>query len=215
MKMISKKVLASAIATSAIALSALAPMANADVSANVGVVSDYYFRGSNLGDAGVYGGVDYEAGGFYAGTWWIDDATGGNDGIENDWYLGYGGGSDSFSWSVGYARYEYTYTGDFEHEVSVGLGFGAFSLDLVKGVDEDDGADGTDYTVVSAGLEFGAFSVTAGSFDPEFGDGYEWGELSVGGDIIEGVSASFNVGKKFESGIDTDGYMYVDISKSF
>lgn len=228
MKMISKKGLASVMATSAIALSALAPMANADVSASAGVVSDYYFRGVNLGDAGAYGSVEYSAGGFTAGTWWIDDGgLGGNDGMENDWYVSYGGGSDSFNWNVGYTRYAYTYTGDFEQEVSLGLGFGAFSIGFAAGEDEDKDipwvsgdtsgvSDVTDdYTVITVGLELGAFSATAGRYDADEGGEYDWAELSFGGDIVESVSASINIGKAFASGIDTDGYMYVDVSKSF
>ena len=39
----------------------LSSSAFAGLSANVGFVSDYYFRGANLGDGGAYVGLDYEA----------------------------------------------------------------------------------------------------------------------------------------------------------
>ena len=64
------------LASSATLAAAVSLPTQAEVSANAGFVSDYYFRGANLGDGGVYGGLDYEQGGFFAGTWWIDDGTG-------------------------------------------------------------------------------------------------------------------------------------------
>ena len=33
-----------------------------ELSANAGFVTDYYFRGANLGDAGAYGGLDADLG---------------------------------------------------------------------------------------------------------------------------------------------------------
>ncbi len=189
----------------------------ADVSANVGFVSDYYFRGSNLGDGGVYGGIDYEAGGFFAGIWAIDDATGGNDGLENDWYLGYGAEAGSVTWGVGYTNYQYTYTGDYEHEVYGSFGVAGFGAELVFGSDEDDGADGEGYTVLSLSYEQGAFAGTVGHFEYDDIDDadYEWVEVSFSGEIVAGIDASVTLGKKFQGDVDTDGYMILDLSKSF
>lgn len=210
------KKLAMLMTGAALSIAAAIP-AQAATSANVGFVSDYYFRGANLGDGGVYAGVDYEAGGFFAGTWWIDDATGGNDGLENDWYLGYGGEAGQFSWGVGYTNYQYTYTKDYEHEVFGSLGIAGFSAEVVVGSDEDDGVDGEGYKVYSIGYEAGAFSATLGHFeydDIEDQD-YEWVELSYSGTIVEGIDASVTFGKQFLGDTDTDGYMILDISKSF
>ncbi|PCK09758.1 MAG: hypothetical protein COA42_02265 [Alteromonadaceae bacterium] len=205
---------------SAVALSFAASMpvqAEPSFSGNVGFVSDYYFRGANLGDGGVYAGLDYENSGLYVGTWWIDDATGGNDGMENDWYIGYGQESDSFSWNIGYNNYQYTYSNDFEHEVVLTLGAAGFSLDLVLGEDDDVDTDAEDYSIALLGYSHGAYGITVGHF--EFNDiddsDYQWIEASVSGDIVEGISATLSIGAKAADGENNDGYMVLDLSKSF
>ncbi len=209
------------LATSVALATAVSVPAQAEVSANVGFVSDYYFRGANLGDGGAYAGVDFEAGGFFAGTWWIDDSSAGNDGMENDWYLGYGMEHGAFSWSVGYTRYEYSYTNDYEHEFVVGLAVGPVSAEIVSGSDEDkaDGSEvSTDYMVYSLSYEQGPFGVTAGYYEADTTPTYDytWVEFSVSGTIAEGIDASFNIGAKASDDEGTnDGYAYLDFSKSF
>ena len=121
-----KKLLSASIAAATLATAGVSAPAMAGLSANVGMVSDYYFRGANLGDAGAYGGLDYDVAGFYIGVWAIDDGNSdangnGNDGLETDYYLGYGMEFDAVSWYVGYSRFEYTYTKDFEHELNPNL----------------------------------------------------------------------------------------------
>ena len=220
MKSFTKLALAGAIFTASIA--ATPAMAESSVSANVGFVSDYYFRGSNLGDAGVYGGVDYEAGGFYAGVWVIDDSSGGNDGMETDFYLGYGLELDNgLSVGLGYTRYEYTYTSDFEHEVNFTLGFGGFGFEYSTGEDDDDGASETDYDFFALSWSGEVFGATVGSFEnDDTDDSYDYIELSASGEV-SGLDMSFSIGKttNVESGgVDADsgdGYMVLDISKSF
>ncbi|MGB2831358.1 MAG: TorF family putative porin [Methylotenera sp.] len=67
---------------------------------NVGLYSEYMFRGVSLSDGpALQGGIDYaHSSGFYAGTWWsnIDkEFTGHGDGfsggnrLETDWYFGF------------------------------------------------------------------------------------------------------------------------------
>lgn len=67
---------------------------------NLGLYSEYMFRGVSLSDGpAIQGGVDYgHSSGFYAGTWWsnIDkEFTGHGDGfsggnkLETDWYFGW------------------------------------------------------------------------------------------------------------------------------
>ncbi len=81
---------------------------------NVGLVSDYRFRGisqSRLNPA-VSGGVDYtHASGWYVGTWlssirWIKDA-GGDAPLEWDIYGGYKGTAGPIGYDVGLLRYQY------------------------------------------------------------------------------------------------------------
>ena len=89
---------------------------------NVGIVSDYVFRGitQNLSAPAIQGGFDYaHSSGLYAGVWgsnvgWItgSGATG-NASLEMDTYAGYKGAATAdVSYDIGAVRYNYlgTYT---------------------------------------------------------------------------------------------------------
>ena len=222
MKRSSKTLLVSAI--TAAAISTGVSTAHAYFSANAGFVSDYYFRGSNLGDAGLYAGLDYENSGFYAGTWWIDDSNAGNDGLEQDVYFGYGFDAGSISLGLGYTRYEYTYTSDFEQEINLSAGFSGFGLEYSAGEDDDDGGDTVDYDFVALSWSGEVFGAKIGSYDPdEFKNGlveYDYIELSASGEVAE-LDATITIGQtsntRDASGdiASGDGYMILDISKSF
>ena len=67
-------------------LLAMSGIAQADWSANVGYASEYHFRGILQKTSSASGGLDYESGGFYVGTWAADVG----DGLEVDGYFGYG-----------------------------------------------------------------------------------------------------------------------------
>ena len=110
-----QKILA-AVAGAAVAVGgAMAPaVSQAQVSYNVGAVSDYRYRGisqTRLKPA-MQGGVDYTAGGLYVGAWastikWIEDAGGGAN-VELDLYGGYKGEfSKGFGYDVGVLAYIY------------------------------------------------------------------------------------------------------------
>lgn len=86
----------------------------AELSGNVGVVSEYLFRGlSQSGGAAVQGGLDYSsASGFYVGTWastigFASDALGGS-GAEVDVYAGFSGEAGSVGYDVGVIYYWYS-----------------------------------------------------------------------------------------------------------
>lgn len=200
------------------ALAAAIP-AHAELSATGGFVSDYYFRGINLGDGGAYASLDYSNGGFYAGTWWIDDGSAGNDGLETDFYLGYGMETEGFSWNLGYNRYEYTYASSFEHEVDLTLALGGFSFDIIKGqADPGDDGDAEDYTAFIAGYSAGAVGFTLGNqeFDDVDDSGVTWAEVSFSGDIVEGLGATLILGiASDDADMQDDGYIVLDVSKSF
>ncbi|MEE4296723.1 MAG: TorF family putative porin, partial [Wenzhouxiangella sp.] len=83
----------------------------AEVSANIGVVSNYFFRGFSETDGGaaVQGGLDYAAdNGFYVGTWASNVDFGDDTSYELDLYLGFGQELDSgLGYDVGYIYYAY------------------------------------------------------------------------------------------------------------
>ena len=86
------------------------------VTSNVGLVSDYLYRGISQTGAGpaIQGGFDYShASGLYAGAWgssisWLSDAgVATTSGLELDTYLGYKGAASVVSYDVGFLRYNY------------------------------------------------------------------------------------------------------------
>ncbi len=76
----------------ATALLAGAGVAQAELSANLGVSSNYYFRGITQTDdaAAVSGGIDYgHDSGLYIGTWMSNVDFGGKEDVEVDFYAGF------------------------------------------------------------------------------------------------------------------------------
>ncbi len=235
-----KKLLSASIAAATIAGFAAPAAAVEGLSANAGFVTDYYYRGSNLGDAGAYAGVDYEVAGFYVGVWGIDDSTD----LEIDTYLGYGMEHGDFSWSVGLTRYDYTYGDNAEQELNVGLAFAGFSLDLAAGeaIADVDAlkTDSLGYTVVELGWAGEVFGAKVGNFQREddatadadtaawygaYGTGvseYSWMEVSAGGEV-SGLDVAVTLGTDFgisnaagdDSGQRNSEYIFLDVSKSF
>ena len=205
-----------------IILLALAGTAQADFSANVGYMSEYHFRGILQKVSSASGGLDYESGGFYIGTWAADVG----DGLEVDGYFGYGLDVGDLNLSIGYTGY--FYTGDFDdtyQEVNLGAGFGMLSLDVAIGTYDGDFDSGTagdqdSYTFAALTLEHEGFYGTLGVFSQdadgeylELGYGTELAEIDLGvaaiyaseelalvgeGIADDTVSLVFTVGKSFD-----------------
>jgi len=161
--------------------------ASADVSANVGWVSDYIFRGVPQSSSSASAGIDYEQGGFYAGTWGADVGMG----SEVDLYLGYGGEAGDLSYGIGATGYYYT--DDFDdtyQELNLNLGYQTLSLDVALGQYDNFTGPTLDYSFVSVGLELGPATLTLGSFGQDANG--EYAELGFGWDF-EGIDLSFGV----------------------
>jgi uncharacterized protein (TIGR02001 family) len=152
-----------------------AATANAGWSANIGWQSDYYFRGIFQKSSSAQGGVDFDHSGFYAGVWAADVGGGSTgDGLEIDYYLGYGGEAGDFSYGVGYTAY--TYTGDFDdtyQEVNLSAGYSFVSLDIALGEYDNFDGEKLDYQFYSITAEYNGFWGQYGTFDDEF-DGDYW-----------------------------------------
>lgn len=188
-------------------------LAEGSVAANIGYVSQYHFRGiQQTGGGSASAGLDYENGGFYAGTWAADVA----DGLEVDFYAGYGIELDS-GLALGAGLTTYQYTGDFDsayNEVNLSAGYGIFSLEYTIGTQDDDAGLGiteADYTFTGITLSHNGFSGTFGTWGDEFDGDYV--ELSYGTEI-----GGFDVGIGVimsGSDLDDDEAMYLSFSKSF
>lgn len=160
-------------------------VAMADLSANVGMVSDYIYRGIFQSASSASAGLDYEDdNGFYIGVWGADVS----DGIETDLYFGYGSEVGDLTWGVGFTGYYYTDTFDQTYtELNLSLGYGIFSLDVALGDYDIPDPTGDDYTFISLTFELPAGPYfTYGSFGDEFtgdyievGYGFDWQGLDL------------------------------------
>ena len=123
--------------------------AQADVSANLGVQSNYYFRGvSQTGNkAAVSGGADYNHdSGFYLGTWASNVDFGTKADMEIDLYTGFGGdiGDSGFNYDLSVWYYWYPGAGGNEQggdldytEVSGSLGWNWLTATIAYTVDSE------------------------------------------------------------------------------
>ncbi len=166
-----------------------ASTAHADLTANLGFASDYYYRGIFQAPNSVSAGLDYEKDGFYVGTWTADV----KDGLEVDGYFGYGGAVGDFSYSVGYTGY--FYTGDFDdtyQELNLGTSYDILSIDVALGRYDNFTGPTLDYTYYSLTLEKDGFYGKYAGFSNDFaGEYFEVGFATTIADIDVGVAAIF------------------------
>jgi uncharacterized protein (TIGR02001 family) len=173
-----------------VTLLALSGTASADWSANLGYASEYHFRGIFQKNSSASGGIDFEAGGFYAGTWAADVG----DGLEVDLYGGFGFDiGESVSLSIGATGYYYT--GDFDdtyQEINLGAGFGFVSLEAAIGQYDNFDGPTLDYTYYAITLEHNGLYGKFGGFSQDFeGEYFEFGYGTTVSDIDLGVSLIF------------------------
>ena len=197
--------------TSALFTALLVPLglsAQAEVTANAGYLSQYYYRGILQKTSSATGGFDVAASNFSAGTWAADVG----DGAEVDLYASVGIPlGESAILSLGGTGY--FYTGDFDNtylEGNVGLGFGPISIDAAFGTYRTDPDLKYVFIGVTAEAPNGLFAtVGAVSYNPEFGDAFsDVFDQDLGGQYIEagyGFSAAdldFSI-----SGLWNDAYL--------
>lgn len=202
------------LATSAAFVSTSASAEGA-VSANVGVVSEYIFRGiTQTTTSTASAGVDYENGGFYAGIWTADVV----DGLEIDYYAGYGLETESgVGISAGFTRYDYTGNFDTRYdEFNFGLSYDMFSLSYNVGEWEDGAGAGmdSDYSFLSLTVEKDGFYGTYGTFGKDSDGSY----VEVGyGTEIGGFDAGVALIKSDEdlAADNGDSSLVLSLSKSF
>lgn len=107
--------------------------AHAELSGNIGVVSQYIFRGGVENDnASVNGGFDWaDDRGFYLGYWggalgYTDEPNA--NGIENNYYGGYAGEAGPVSFDIGVLYYHLLNVDDADvAEITAAVGIGPFS----------------------------------------------------------------------------------------
>ncbi len=178
-----------ALSASLIAAAVIAPTAQAEITANIALTTDYVWRGisQNTDESpALQGGFDYgHESGFYAGVWGSNVNFGGNESLELDIYGGWGTELDN----------------------GVGLDFGLIRYSYHGASDSSD----LDFTEFYAGVSYAGLGFTY-SVGDELGDQYE---LSYGYDL-EAVSLAVAYGSYDVSG-DSDDYDYYSagVSGSF
>lgn len=227
-----KKTLITSLA--AVTLSAgLAAPSMADVSATAGFVTDYVYRGVELGDAGAYFSVDYEQSGFYAGVWAIQDGDGTANGLEVDYYLGYGQEFDNgLNFSLGYTAYTYTYASNylqnFEDEFGGSIGYKGFAFSAYYGWDHNFNEDNTvtdpakitaaneTYSYIYTDLSWSGevFGAVVGHYASDYENSknntsYNYAEVSASGEVAT-LDMTLTVGKKFGQEVDGKKNAVVD-----
>jgi uncharacterized protein (TIGR02001 family) len=162
-----------------LALTLLAPFGaeaqEAEVTANAGWVSQYFYRGILQKASSASAGLDVAVGAWSAGTWIADVG----DGAEVDFYSSVGVDiGEGFLSAGGIA---YLYTGQFDDtylEVNLGAGYGPLSLEYSIGQYENFGAGTEDYWFVGVTAEHEGFYGTVGGFGNDFSGNY--GEVGYG-----------------------------------
>lgn len=210
-----KKSLLSIALTSLLATSAVVSTSASAVeglSANAGVVSQYFFRGvAQTSTASASAGVDYENGNFSVGTWAADV----DDGLEIDFYGSYGNELDSgFAYSLGFTTYQYT--GDFDtqyNEINLGASYSFFSIAYSVGTWEVEGGSDQDYDFLALTAEYEGFYATYGTWGDEFdGDYIELGYSTEVSGFDLGVAMIAN--SKELNGGEADESLVFSIGKS-
>ena len=144
----------------------------AEVTANVGWVSDYYYRGLPQNGSSASAGVDVAAGALYVGAWAADVGDGEGSGNEVDLYAGLGAEVEDFSVSVGGTGYFYTgYFDDTYLELNTNAGYGILSAEFSYGRWKPDTGD-EDYWFLGITVEEAGAYATLGSFGKYFNGEY-------------------------------------------
>ena len=209
--------------------------ADSSFSANVGVFSDYRFRGVSQTDkkAALQGGFDYAApNGFYVGNWnssisWIG---GNSSGLESDFYIGYATDVAGIGVDVGNLYYAYPGSSDTNtNEVYLGLSYGPITFKTSYSTSDYFGTantDGTLYYNLSGSFELSdgvSISAAAGYTKLKGVSGSDGYDYSVG--IGYGLPEGFELGVSYISTsgdykaanelLGSDAAVVVSISKSF
>lgn len=212
-----KQIIAAALAIGSVSAPALA----VELEANAGIVSEYVFRGipSSDGKAAAQGGLDaaWDTG-FSLGTWASSVDFDGDDGVEIDYYGGWGNEIGDFSYSVGATLYTYTDDADDDYfEYNFGAAWKWFSVAYAVGEYDNFDSPTADYDFWSITGEYEGLYATFGSFGDDFdGDYIEVGYgATVGEDLFDYSISYIDSDDELLIGSTANGRLVFGITKSF
>lgn len=186
------------------------------ISANVGWNSNYIFRGIEQKNSSAFAGLDLEAGGAYLGTWAADVG----DGLEIDYYGGYGVDVGDFNFSLGGTWY--SYTGDFDDdykEINASAGYRFLTFDAAFGKYDNFAGPTLKYEFYSVTASHNGLYGKVGWFENDFaGTYYEAGygdTLSVGDtDLLDYSFAIIHSNARLLGG-SADTNLVLTLTKNF
>ena len=196
----------------AVALSLTAMAAQAEVTGNAAVLSDYNWRGitQTSQDPALQAGIDYaHDSGFYLGAWGsnVDFGDCCDENVEIDIYTGFRGG-DAVTWDVGLIYYAYPGADDIDYpEIYAGLGWNWLSGKVYYSNDFGNSGESAFYYEANAAYELPAnFGVNAhigysdgDAIDLFYEDSYMDWAIGVTYDW-----SNFTFGLKYADGSDLD-----------
>ncbi len=214
------KTLLLSMAVAGAATVAIAPaVAQAGVSANIGMVSNYIFRGvEQTESASASAGLDFESdSGFYIGTWAADVESG----LEYDLYGGWAGEFEGVSLGLGASGYYYTDTAfdSAYEEVNLSVGYGMFTVGYDKGTYKPAAGD-VDYDHKYLSLAYEDFSATVGLNDGDIDtsdDALTYFDLGYSTELAAGLDGSINLitTTSEDDTVKDQSYLVLGVSKSF
>ena len=213
-------------------LGTISPVVQAEISANIGVTSNYVFRGftQTNDDPAIQGGVDYtHASGFYAGAWasQVDcpatsncEGFGGtnNDGVEVDIYAGVNAELNGGTiLDIGLIQYNYTDSNKDETlEFYFGLGIGPITGTYYWGDDTSPNNADYHYLDLKFKMDLGDdvnLTMHYGRFDPDPGEIVN--DISIGlSKEILGADVSVTATSEDKAGSKQEE-LFLTITKTF
>jgi uncharacterized protein (TIGR02001 family) len=224
------KSLALSVAVASSSMAVMAPnVAQAELTGNIGLMSQYFFRGiaQSEGVSPEFG-VDYEhESGFYLGLWSAKVGTTGgeDDDIEYDIYGGYETEVNGFTLGAGFTLYRYL-EGDFDtsyDELNLWAGYGPLTVMYDRGINRKGEVIETtkdiNYSVISAELEYAGFYGIYGKGMNFLGEDtdHTWLQLGYSTEIYTDTSIDFSIlrSSKEAAGEKERTTLLLGINKSF
>jgi uncharacterized protein (TIGR02001 family) len=228
-----KKILSTAIATTLattglMATTAAFTTASADMAYNVGVMSQYIFRGMvQRGGASLMGGADYtNDSGLYAGVWAAQVGTeapssiGTNNGLEIDLYGGVKKAFGEATLGAGFTSYQYTNKisaskpNGFDtayNELNFSLAYGPITVTINPGYHEGvNGLGDKNYVFYSLKGEYAGFYALYGAFDKKAEAKGTTSSIPTSGASFDGYKDGSYVQAGYKTslgGLDIDAYV--------
>jgi uncharacterized protein (TIGR02001 family) len=209
-------------------LALTAATGHAELSANIGLASDYMWRGASQTerDVAYSAGLDYaHDSGFFIGSW-ASNVEFGENGYEWDFYAGYAAEIDGLSYSVMFNHYAYPDYDDSDFtELLIDVSYSLLTVGLAYTVDSefDSGeqfAEDDLYYYGALDFDLGqglALTTTIGYYDFDNGDSYSHYQmdLSKSFDGCGDITLSYSKVEDDDAGYDETDYLTLAWSKSF